>query len=190
MNSRNLEAFIVGTALGDGNLSNPNGRAVRLRITCDSKYQNIIKEISEALSILFPRNKVSLVKRKDNCIDISVYSNKLAGLIPWEVNKGSKYDQKAHVPSWIFTHKDYVIECLRGLILSDGSIYLDRKYLMINICTNIHLLAQDIIVLSNIIGYKGKIYTASQPSGKDKYTIRFAKNSREMLKTLHLSQKS
>jgi len=35
---KKLHAYIVGLALGDGNLSNPNGRAVRLRITCDKKY--------------------------------------------------------------------------------------------------------------------------------------------------------
>jgi len=75
------EAFIVGVALTDGNVSNPNGRAIRLRITCDSAYPNIIKEICEALCALFPQNKVSLVQRKDNCVDVSVYSNKLASNI-------------------------------------------------------------------------------------------------------------
>ena len=29
---------MVGIALGDGNLSNPNGRATRLRVTCDLRY--------------------------------------------------------------------------------------------------------------------------------------------------------
>jgi hypothetical protein len=30
-----LQAYVIGLAIGDGNLSNPSGRAVRLRITCD-----------------------------------------------------------------------------------------------------------------------------------------------------------
>lgn len=33
---RNL-AYVIGIAFGDGNLSNPNGRAVRLRVSCDKK---------------------------------------------------------------------------------------------------------------------------------------------------------
>lgn len=38
-------SYIVGVALGDGNLSNPNGRALRLRITCDEKYPGIANEM-------------------------------------------------------------------------------------------------------------------------------------------------
>jgi DNA-binding transcriptional regulator WhiA len=158
MYRRQTEAFVIGIALGDGNLSNPNGRAVRLRITCDSRYKDIIKEIHKALMILFPQNKVALVLRKDNCVDVSVYSNQLTAMMPWEVNKGTKYEQQTHVPSWIFTHKKYARECLRGLILSDGSIYFDIKYLMVNVCTNIEPLANDILELATIVGHEGNLY--------------------------------
>src|SRR3989338_9217420 len=43
--NKKLKAYVVGLSLGDGNLSNPNGRAVRLRITCDKKYPNLIQNI-------------------------------------------------------------------------------------------------------------------------------------------------
>ena len=43
-----LQAYVVGVAIGDGNLSNPNGRAVRLRITCDKKYPALIARIRAA----------------------------------------------------------------------------------------------------------------------------------------------
>jgi DNA-binding transcriptional regulator WhiA len=190
MCERQVEAFVVGAALGDGNLSNPNGRAVRLRITCDSKYTNLINEIRDALVVLFPKNKVALVLRKDNCVDVSVYSNQLITMMPWKVNNGTKYDQQARVPSWIFTQKMYAQECLRGLILSDGSIYRDRKYVMINICTNIKILAKDILELASILGFEGKLYVTNQPSGKPKFTIRFSKNTEKMLQKLHIQQKS
>ncbi len=74
-------AFIIGVALGDGNLSNPNGRAVRLRVTCDTKYLKNIQEIYASISLMMPNNKVSLVARKDNCVDISCYSNKWEDLL-------------------------------------------------------------------------------------------------------------
>ena len=35
---KNLQAYVIGLALGDGNLSKPGPRAVRLRISCDNKY--------------------------------------------------------------------------------------------------------------------------------------------------------
>jgi hypothetical protein len=84
-------AYIVGVALGDGNLSCPNGRALRLRITCDNKYPEIIHEITKALTEIFPQNRVSICERYNgSCCDISLYSNKLAEFIPWKINKGSK----------------------------------------------------------------------------------------------------
>ncbi len=42
---RELQAYVIGLAIGDGNLSNPNGRAVRLRITCDTKYPRLVGNI-------------------------------------------------------------------------------------------------------------------------------------------------
>ena len=48
--TKNL-AYIIGVALGDGNLSNPNGRAIRLRISCDTRYPFIIESIKEALKM-------------------------------------------------------------------------------------------------------------------------------------------
>lgn len=190
VNQRSNEAFIIGVALGDGNLSNPNGRAVRLRITCDTKYPGIVTEIATGLQDLFPNNQVSQIDRKDNCVDISVYSNKLQTLLPWQANKGSKYDQQAHVPTWIFDNQVYVAACLRGLILSDGSIYKDRGYTMINFCSNIKPLADDVLQLAANLGFSGTMTTTAQPSGKVKYTVRFAKNTKALLDTLNLQSKS
>jgi hypothetical protein len=72
-----LQSYVIGLAIGDGNLSNPNGRATRLRITCDKKYPLLIERIISSLQSLLPQNKVSIVVRKDGCMDISVYSNHL-----------------------------------------------------------------------------------------------------------------
>ena len=68
-------AYIIGIAIGDGNLSNPNGRAVRLRVTCDNKYPALRNKIVRSLQLLLPNNKTSLVFRKSNCVDVSCYSN-------------------------------------------------------------------------------------------------------------------
>jgi hypothetical protein len=116
-------AYIVGAALGDGNLSNPNGRATRLRITCDSTYPGIAKEIIHSLETLFPDNKVSVILLASTTyFNISVYSNQLNELLPWRVGCGTKFEQNAHVPDWIKTDKAFSISCLRGLLHTDGSI--------------------------------------------------------------------
>jgi len=76
-------AYIVGVAFGDGNLSNPNGRATRLRITCDSSYPVLAEEIRIVLRKLFPNNKVTdCLSNKDSYFNISVYSNSLDKHMP------------------------------------------------------------------------------------------------------------
>jgi hypothetical protein len=133
MKESNDLAYIVGVALGDGNLSNPNGRAVRLRITCDSSYPIMAEEMRMALRRLFPRNKVTdCPSGKDSYFNISVYSNSLNEYLPWKVGHGSKQRQNARVPNWILNNQEYSKSCLRGLIQTDGSIYSDRGYQMAN----------------------------------------------------------
>src|SRR3989344_3229913 len=140
---KNLHAYIVGLALGDGNLSNPNGRAVRLRITCDKKYPKLYKYILKSLQEFLPDNKASLVDR-ETCVDVYCYSNKLEDLLGWKTKGGSKYIQKVRIPNWILRNQQLTKECLRGLVQTDGSIYIDRGYLMVNIVSSISFLAESI----------------------------------------------
>src|SRR5258708_4597734 len=121
-------AYVIGVAIGDGNLSNPNGRAVRLRITCDNKYPKLQTRILESLKELLPENKVSEYNRKKNCTDIYCYSNKLEDILGWKALSGPKYKQRVRVPSWIFNNPEWIKRCLRGLIETDGCVYVDRKY--------------------------------------------------------------
>ena len=83
-------AYIIGIALGDGNLSNSNGRAIRLRVTCDAKYPKVADEIIEGLKTILPKNKISIVRvpGKDTFFNISIYSNKFAEWMPWKVGMG------------------------------------------------------------------------------------------------------
>jgi len=96
---KKLQAYIIGIALGDGNLSNPNKRAVRLRITCDKRYPLLIKHIKSCLLLLLPKNKVSVTNRR-GCVDISVYSNHWKKLL-WKWDEGPKDAQNVFVPKWI-----------------------------------------------------------------------------------------
>ena len=176
-----LKAYIIGVALGDGNLSNPNGRATRLRITCDTRYPALIEKIASSLKLIFPDNKVAFVKRPKNCIDISCYSNQLESLLGWNALQGPKYKQEVSVPQWIKANLDYSTECLRGLIETDGSVYNDRGYLMINFTTIIPSLANDVFSLINNLGFKAHIYfiKGKVQSAKSKYVIRISKNAKE-----------
>lgn len=168
-------AYVIGVAIGDGNLSNPNGRATRLRITCDKQYTNIIDRISRAIKQLLPNNKVSIINRAEHYCDISCYSNKWEKWLGWTAKGGPKYAQNVSVPEWIITKTKYCAFCLRGLLETDGSIYFDRGYKMINFVTVIPALAQNVSKMIKKLGYCSKTYRITT-TPRPRFTIRITKD--------------
>jgi DNA-binding transcriptional regulator WhiA len=181
-------AYLIGLSLGDGNLSNPNSRAVRLRITCDNKYPNLIKRIISLLKELFPKNKIGIINRKDSCIDISCYSNDLEKILGWRAKDGSKIKQNVSIPNWIKNNKKYLKHCLRGLIETDGSIYKDRGYLMINFTTVIPRLAKDFSQSIEKFGFVCNTQINKPKIGLPKFTIRVSKKSVELVNLLKIEK--
>ena len=179
-------AYLIGVALGDGNLSNPNGRAIRLRISCFSDYPKIADEIVQAIKALLPTNKISFVKKKGRCFDISVYSNKLEKLMPWKVGGGSKIEQNAHVPNWILEDQRFSKACLRGLIQTDGCIYIDRGYQMVNFTNNIESLALDVRKIMEDLGFRPNYSKRLNDWGNLKYTVRVSRDAVRFIRTLQL----
>jgi hypothetical protein len=193
---KNLQAYIIGLAIGDGNLSNPNGRATRLRITCDKNYPLLVKRIINSLKILLPNNKVGVVDREGNCLDISVHSNHLEGLLGWKAKKGSKFKQKVSIPDWIKEKEKYKIKSLKGLIETDGCMYSDRGYKMVMLSTIIPELAKDVYEMIISLGFSPHLYKIER--GKDIYynfnqktiyRIRLSKNVSEFLNIVHPKKK-
>ena len=187
MNKKQIKSlsYIVGVALGDGNLSNSNKRAIRLRVTCDNKYPKIIEEIVKHLKIILPDNKIGLIDRK-TATDVYCYSNKLEDLLGWKALEGSKEKQKVTVPDWIVNDKIYTIECLRGLFQTDGSIYMDRKYLFTNFTSIIPTLINVVYFMIENIGFKPKMQKTIQPNRKTKYVIRMSREPDKFIKAINL----
>ena len=179
---KKLRAYIIGLTLGDGNLSNPNGRGVRLRISSDKKYPLLIEYIEKALQKLLPENRVSIVNRK-NSVDVSCYSNYWPEVLGW--NAGAKFDQKVTIPLWIKENRNYTTECLRGLIQTDGSIYHDRDYPMVNFTSYIPTLANDTFQLIKSLSYNPNMQRRSENS-KTKHTIRISKDTKKFIKEVKL----
>jgi hypothetical protein len=178
----NLKAYITGLSIGDGNLSVVR-KTVRLRISCDNKYPNLIQNIVTSLQTLLPDNKVSKTKRKANCTDVCIYSNHFEKLLGWEAKGGSKDLQKVSIPNWINTKPEYRINCLRGLIETDGAIYLDRGYRMVIFSTIIPSLATDVREAIVSLGFKPHLYKIPEKKSTHgyKYQVRLSKNVQEFL---------
>jgi DNA-binding transcriptional regulator WhiA len=181
-------AYIVGVSLGDGNLSNSNKRAVRLRVTCDNKYPKIINEIVKHLKIILPNNKVGLINRK-TATDVYCYSNKLESFLGWKALSGSKEKQKVTVPDWIVNNKIYTKECLRGLFQTDGSIYMDRKYLYTNFTSIIPTLINRVKTMIENLDFKPKIQKTLQFNNKTKYVIRMSRDTKKFIEMINLWKK-
>jgi len=187
-NYKNHLAYIIGVAIGDGNLSNPNGRATRLRITCDLKYKKLIKNIAASLGKVFPVNKISSIKRRDSCVDISCYSNRLEGLFGWKAKNGSKIEQNVSIPKWIKKNRISMIKCLKGLFETDGSVYSDRGYIMANFTTAIYPLSQDVMEMITRIGFRPNLQTHQAKDGRIKYTIRITQRAKEFIKIIKMDK--
>ena len=184
---KNLLAYIVGLSLGDGNLSNPNGRAVRLRISCDKKYPILLNRIKISLEKLLPQNKVSFVNRGESCADVSCFSNYWENLLGWKAKNGSKIKQKVKIPTWVKENEKYSIQCLKGLIETDGSIYSDRGYKMVNFVTYIPNLANDVMDMIKSLDFKPNMQKL-KISNNIKYTIRISRNAEKFIKTVKINK--
>ncbi len=178
-------AYITGVALGDGNLSRVS-RAVRLRITCDKKYPNIILEIQEKLRIIAPNNNVSIVDKEENAVDVSCYSNDWEKVLGWKV--GNKITQQVTTPQWIFQRKKYIIACLKGLLQTDGSIYMDRDYRMVNFVNHNRKLALDVLAMVNSLGYRASFSEVSFKDKNTRYTVRIARDCEKFINYIGLTK--
>jgi len=103
------------------------------------------------------------------------------------VGKGSKYKQKISIPKWIKQNKKFSIECLRGLLQTDGCMYIDRGYQMIGFVTIVPTLANDVVNIITKLGFKVNIYKIKTKT-KARYNIRISKNAEKFIKTVKLQK--
>lgn len=75
-----------------------------------------------------------------------------ADCLGWRALGGSKQRQNVLVPEWICGDRALSIHCLRGLIETDGCVYLDRGYQMVSFSTVIPGLAQQVDEMVRSLG--------------------------------------
>lgn len=111
-------AYILGMYLGDGYIAK-HPRTYRMRITLDTKYPDIVARCQESASLLYSKNKVSLVP-KTGCVEVSWYSKSLPKDFP-QHGIGRKHLRKISLEEWQEKIvKNFPKEFLTGLIQSDG----------------------------------------------------------------------
>ena len=176
-----LLAYVVGVALGDGNLSNPNGRVTRLRVTCDARYPRLAQKIARAVRTLLPRNRVAFVAKRGQCYDISCYSNHWEPLLGWRVGQGTKISQGVSIPCWIKERHEYAVACLRGLLETDGSMYVDRGYPMVMFVNACEPLARDVAQLMTSLDFAPRTSVIASKRPRPVFHVRLSKHVADFL---------
>lgn len=134
-------AELVGIILGDGSVSSNQVKITLNRDTDRSYADNVAKLASEVFGD-FPR---WYDRFNESVVDLCISGTKLVNdLSRIGVRKGNKVKNKVDFPSWIWSKQLYIRACTRGLMDTDGCIYLHFhstggfKYRNIGICFTNH----------------------------------------------------
>lgn len=84
--------------------------------------------------------------------------------------------------------RELAIACLRGLIETDGSVYQDRGYRIVNFTSIIPGLAQDTLKMISASGFKPHMYKIKEPKS-EKYVIRVSKEAKRFITELEIDKR-
>jgi hypothetical protein len=115
---------LLALYLGDGCISE-HPRTQRLRVALDMKYPQIIRDAQSLLKRCFPDNRVDAVP-SIGCVYVSIYSSHLSCLFP-QHGRGRKHDRPITLEPWqVSLVADAPWPLLRGLVRTDGCVFINR----------------------------------------------------------------
>lgn len=79
------------------------------------------------------------------------------------------------------------VKCLKGLLETDGSLYTDRGYKMINFTTIIPILSKDLMKMINNLGFTAHLYKIPTKH-KTRYNIRISRDVEKFIKTIKFNK--
>ena len=137
-NSTALAEF-VGIILGDGSIKN-NQAVITLHKKDSRHYILFVCNMIKRLFSINPAVYYAQSNKHKNVADITVSSISFIDfLISKGLKKGHKVKQQVGVPRWIKINKNFSRYCIRGLIDTDGCVYLHNHKSNGHDCFNIGL---------------------------------------------------
>lgn len=123
--SASLSEF-MGIMIGDGGIQERQIR-ISLNKETDSQYMDFIVKLIKKLFSITPK---IYFRKNSKGVDIAVSRTELVYfLLKLGLKKGNKLYQDIEIPSWIIDYKKYSLLCVRGMIDTDGSIFLETHTL-------------------------------------------------------------
>jgi hypothetical protein len=117
-------AYLIGIISGDGCLYNFE-RTCELIISCDNDFPELIEKYAALLKKMIAGN-IRIQRSSQGDYSVVRLINKHLPLL-LGLRTGSKVLNDYVVPEWIFTSNDYVKPFIRGLIETDGGIYIINR---------------------------------------------------------------
>lgn len=117
-------AELIGVILGDGGLPGNHQLKISFNSKTDQEYSSYLVGL---LKHLFSINCYVHPRKNCNGSDIVVSSSNLVEfLLKRGLVAGNKVRNQVAVPGWIHERLSYEIACLRGLMDTDGGVYLHK----------------------------------------------------------------
>lgn len=130
-------AEFIGIMLGDGGINNPWQANITVNAIKDANYAHYITKLCIDLFGIAP----TIRKRKDH--DALVICLTSTSLVDFLVNKGlprgNKLKHGLRMPSWILSKSTYRKACVRGLIDTDGCLFIHTHKVQGRVYKNIGL---------------------------------------------------
>jgi len=172
-------AEFFGILLGDGGISQYQ-TTITLSNLVDKDYSNWLVNFIDKLFHVQANVRVG----DKNNIQITISRVDLVDfLVKNGLSKGNKVKHQIDIPGWITSNRQLAISCVRGLIDTDGCIYMDKhKYkskIYHNICLDFTNASQNLLnstnkILTNL-GLEPKKYEKSIKIRKEKNVAKYFK---------------
>lgn len=120
-------SYILGLYLGDGCIYELD-RTEKMTITLDKQYEVLNNYTVETLGKFFKKSPYIFDRSlhgRGNAIDVNICTSTLSLLFP-QHGKGKKHNRDIILTDWQLDVID-PISIVKGLIMSDGSYYIDRQ---------------------------------------------------------------
>ena len=189
-------AEFVGIMLGDGGINNPWQANISMNAVADAFYSKYV----EGLIIRLFGVKPAIRKRKErDTLIISLASTTIVDyLVSIGLPRGNKLRAGLKIPNWILNNPTYSNACVRGLMDTDGCLYIHRhkvggmKYRNLGLCFSSYSpilieqmakLFEESSIMPHINGTGRSIYLY-RVSAVERYLSTFG-TSNERLKSLY-----
>lgn len=117
-------AEFFGLMMGDGGINNPWQANITLNAVKDKEYSSYILKLCNTLFGVAP----AIRKRKEKqALVISLASTTVVDFLVMNgLPRGNKLNNGLRIPPWILAKKSYRIACVRGLVDTDGCLFIHK----------------------------------------------------------------